>query len=181
MGDTADALPIGGGVVGGALSAAGALQQNRAVKSSYSSLGRAYTAEKEQTNSAAALEATKLSRTHDQVLGRLRVREADSGAAGGSFAALETGAAIDAAINQNINETNRVNQQKFLASQYVANATRILSQKTNVPLAVVQGVLQGAGTGLQIQGDLGAIDAANAARKVQEDTALAYITSIPPI
>lgn len=181
MGDTATPLTIGSTAFGAATSAAGAIGQNRAVKRSIGSLDRSFRAERDQTDASAALEQQKLARRTAQVLGRLRVAEAESGGVGGSFAALENGAAISAAIDSNVLETNRVNTQKAIASQYVANATRILANKASVPLTATFGAAKGFETGLQIQTSLDQIDATAAAKKAQEDAALAYITGLPPV
>lgn len=179
--DSATPLTIGTTAVGGALSAASAFGQNRAVKRSMSSLERAYRTERDQTDAAFELEQQKRARVTRQVLGRLRVLEAESGSAGGSFAALEAGTAIDNEINRTIIETNRVNQQRSLSSQFAATAARLAGQKTNAALAGMQGALSGLGAGLQIESGLAEMDAAKAAKKAQEEAALAYVTSLPLI
>jgi hypothetical protein len=85
-----------------------------------------------------------------QLLGRLRVLEADSGAADGSFRALETGIAIDADLNRNIIEDNRVNRNIGISSQYTARSQELQSRYNPLVLSAAQGGLQGFGAGLQI-------------------------------
>jgi len=164
--------------VSAGLGAAAASQQNKAARraaeanqaeaaASVESARAATELQIQQLRQQTSLEREKAANDIDQMRGRLRVVQADSGLAiGGSALALERQLSIDAALNDSIllrnQQMNTERLRQGLDAQTTQTERRLASifaslegQQTSPFLAALAGGIQGAGTGLSIVGGLG--------------------------
>lgn len=152
---TITALSIGGAALGAATSAAGAVAQNRAVRRSMEANRTAVETQQQQVADQAALEKQKRLNQAQQVSGRLRVVQADTGLSmGQTFDLLDQQVAYDAALDTEIIRRNAANQIMGVRSGGAATAERLRSQSANPLAQLFGGALSGYSTGLSIGSSL---------------------------
>ena len=149
-------IPIALAIAGGATSAVGAAQQNRAVKRSQDAARKNAEITRKQLGDAADLEVRKNQQESGRVRGRLRTAAAESGLEfTGSYDTLERQAAIDEATNLAIINQNEYNQTMRIYSGLESELASLQSRSQNVLLSSVSGAISGASTGLSIKNALG--------------------------
>lgn len=138
------------GVVQAGLTAAGAIQQNNAVKRSLASSARSAASNAAQIRDQSRLEASKTQREADRARARARVLLASSGRTDGDLSAIDilSQASFDEAMNLSIIDQNRANAVRSNASAAEAQQASIASQYQNPILATLQGMIGGVQTGL---------------------------------
>lgn len=144
------AAVVGGLAVASAVaSAKQAQEQNRAVRRSQDAAQHAAAVQGHQLDQQAEIEGLKRKNESQMIRARLRVANAEAGT-GDGFESLYDQVGFDEALNNQILETNRVNEHRAIESGLQVNLASLASQGRNAILAAFQGGLQGAQTGLQI-------------------------------
>ena len=157
-------IPIALAVAGAATSAAGAAQQNRAVKKSMDAAAKNAEVTRKQLGDATMLDIKKTQQESGRVRGRLRTAAAESGVDfTGSYASFDRQALIDEATNLAIIRQNEYNQTLRINSGLAAEFASLESRGQNALLSGIQGAISGASTGLSIQNAIGTGDGASPA------------------
>lgn len=143
------AVPAALAVAGATIGAEQARAQNAAIKRSMGSAQEAARVQSGQVNDQAAIELLKRRNEAAMIRARLRVSSAEAGT-GSGFDTLLDQAGYDQALNEQILEINRVNENRAIQSGLQANLASLAAQGRNAILDAFAGGLQGLATGLQI-------------------------------
>lgn len=144
-----------GGLAGAGISAASAIQQNRAAQRAKDAAGQAAAVQSRQVAAQADLERLKTLRRSAQVRARLRLAGAEAGLGDfGSIDLLEQQNALDTSLNLDILRQNERSLQARIGSELNVDMARLSSQYRNTILSSFEGALGGAQTGLSIAGGL---------------------------
>jgi len=130
----------------------GAIQSNRAVSGAARGEARAAGEQALQVSNRSLLSQIRARRSAQLAIARLRVIQAESGSAGGSFESLIRFAAQEGAMDAAIEEENRRLSLGAIYSGASSNIGALMARRVSPLLAAAGGALQGAVTGLQIQG-----------------------------
>lgn len=153
MGIETAALAIGSLVTAGtaATSVYSAVQQNEAVKKQKTEAARVASVNATQVRDQAAIERQKTLRRSALVRGRLRLAGAESGLGDlSSLDLLEQQNDLDTGVNLDIIDRSTGNTQARIGSELSSELQRLSSRYRNEVLSGVEGLIGGAGAGLQI-------------------------------
>lgn len=143
-------LAIGLGVAGLGMSAAQAIQQNRAINKAKEANRNAADVQKKQLVDVAAVEKAKREKEAAALRGRIAALSGESGIAIDAYSGLFQQVNTDLASNLDILTQNLTNEQARVESGLAANLAELNTRRVNPLFAGIQGGLQGAQTGLSI-------------------------------
>lgn len=149
------ALVIATTAISATTAATAAAAQNRAIRRSMEANKTAVETQQRQVADQAALEKQKRLNQAQQVSGRLRVVQADTGLSmGQTFDLLDQQVVYDAALDTEIIRRNAANQIMGIRSGGEATAERLKAGTRNTLLDTIAAGLHGLSTGLSISGSL---------------------------
>lgn len=145
-------LAIGGGVIMGATSAKGAIDQNSAIKKAMGSTVGASAEALRQIQLKASITNQRYVNDARKARGSVRVAAASAGINGADLAALSRQTAYDADLNKRIAAAGAGGQINRVRSEAAARLQGLENSGQSVGLQALQGALQGAIAGYSVGG-----------------------------
>lgn len=150
--DPVTAIVIAGGIAAASagVSAAGAIQQNKAISKAKEANRNAANVQKGQLTDAAANERLKREQDAAKIRSRIALLSGETGIAPDAYSGLFQQNETDLASNLRILDQNLTNEQARVDSGLQVNLAELSSRQVNPLFATFGGALQGATTGLSI-------------------------------